>query len=102
MNEFWSSGVPNFVFSFQGKGGKREADGGAMGNFCLRCFSGLRPAEISFHAPSNPSMTKMPSRKVGLSLSLAEQDKNLNNLFAQHWSINTKSADYSCESIITR
>ena len=65
-----------------------------MGNFCLRCFSA---APVSFHAPSNPSMTKMPSRKVGLSLSLAEQDKNLNNLFAQHWSINTKSADYSCE-----
>ena len=53
LNEFWSSGVPNFVFSFQGKGGKREEERGAMGNFCLRrCFSGLRPDEISFHAPS--------------------------------------------------
>ena len=26
LNEFWSSGVPNFVFSFQGKGGKREEE----------------------------------------------------------------------------
>ena len=98
-----------FQFSGKGGGGKRVEEGGAMGNFCLRCFSGLRlRPKFPFTPPSNPSMTKMPARKVRFSLSLpttnlAEIKIYINQLFLciTLFMKHHISACYPCESMIT-